>query len=204
MGDSTTLCKSDALIVVDVQNDFLPRGALAVKCGEEVVPVLNRYIELFSNHALPIVATRDWHPEVHCSFQDQGGSWPPHCVAGSRGARFSTKLRLPDKIKIVSKATRIDRDAYSGFEGTNLDEWLSTRGVRRLFVGGLATDYCVLNTVRDALKTNYEVMVLLDAIRAVNVHPGDGDKAIAQMLKSGAQPMRYDALTQNGPIQASA
>jgi len=204
MGDATALRAGDALIVVDVQNDFLPGGALAVEGGDEVVPVLNRYAELFASHILPVVATKDWHPETHCSFNDHGGPWPRHCIAGTRGASFSPQLQLPEKAKVIAKATRIDRDAYSGFEGTELDEWLSKRSVKRLFIGGLATDYCVLNTVRDALNAGYEVMLLLDGIRAVNVHSGDGEKAIAQMVKSGAQALRYQQLTENGLIQASA
>ena len=204
MPDSIALRGGDALIVVDVQNDFLPGGALAVADGGDVVPVMNRYAELFAKRGLTVVATRDWHPETHCSFNDHGGPWPRHCVAGSEGAAFSPALRLPEKAKVISKATRTDRDAYSGFEGTELDEWLAKRKVKRLFIGGLATDYCVLNTVRDGLKASYEVMLLMDGIRAVDVHSGDGDKAIAQMLKAGAQPMRFEQLLQDDPIQASA
>lgn len=204
MPDSIALREGDALIVVDVQNDFLPGGALAVSEGNDVVPVMNRYAESFAKRGLTVVATRDWHPETHCSFNDHGGPWPRHCVAGSEGAAFSPALRLPEKAKVISKATRTDRDAYSGFEGTELDEWLAKRNVKRLFVGGLATDYCVLNTVRDGLRAGYEVMLLTDGIRAVDVHPGDGEKAIAQMLKSGAQAVGYDQLTKDGPVQASA
>lgn len=176
----------DALIIVDVQNDFLPGGSLAVPHGDEVLTVLNGYIALFRQAHLPIVATRDWHPPEHCSFQAQGGPWPPHCVAGSRGAGFAVMLELPCESIIISKGTAADRDAYSGFEGTELDGLLRKASVTRVFVGGLATDYCVLNTVRDALRLSYDAILLTDAVRAVDVRPGDGERAIDDMLNAGA------------------
>lgn len=182
--------KGDALLVVDLQNDFLPGGSLAVPHGDEVLPVLEHYLELFS--ALPVYATRDWHPPGHCSFREQGGPWPPHCVAGTHGAEFA--LRLPPSAVVVSKATTLEQDAYSGFEGTALDDSLSAARIRRLYVGGLATDYCVLNTVRDALKLGYRVMLLTDAIRAVDVHPGDGERAEAEMVVLGAQRLTLEDL----------
>ena len=190
-----SLSKDDALIIVDVQNDFLPGGSLAVDRGDEVVPVLNGYIERFGKLSLPIVATRDWHPADHCSFKAQGGIWPPHCVAASSGADFASGLTLPEHVEVVSKATEPEKDAYSGFEGTSLDTWLAERGVRRLFVGGLATDYCVLNTVRDGLAAGYRVMLLMDAIRAVNVNPDDGSKAIEEMARLGAVPISQHQLS---------
>jgi len=177
----------DALIIVDLQNDFLPGGNLAVPGGDATVPVMNVYVERFAAQRLPIVATRDWHPANHCSFKAQGGPWPPHCVAESPGAQFAPGLALPADVRIVSKATRPDADAYSGFAGTDLDEWLRNQGVRRVFVGGLATDYCVLNTVRDACRLGYDVWVLVDAIRAVDVKAGDGDRAITEMAALGAR-----------------
>lgn len=180
----------DALVIVDVQNDFLPEGKLAVRAGDEVVPVLNRYIDLFNRRSLPIYATRDWHPSDHCSFKPQGGIWPPHCIAGSTGARFPAGLNLPYTATIVSKATTPEKDAYSGFEGTDLAAQLKSRGIERLFIGGLATDYCVLNTVIDALSHGFKVMLLLDAIRAVNLQPGDGQAAIDVMTEHGAEPLR--------------
>jgi nicotinamidase/pyrazinamidase len=180
------LLAGDALILVDVQLDFLPGGSLAVPQGDEVVPALNRYIAVFRRLTLPVVATRDWHPPDHCSFQAQGGPWPPHCVAGSDGARFAPLLDLPCEARIVSKATTRDRDAYSGFEGTDLDEWLQRAGVSRVFVGGLATDYCVLNTVSDALRIGYATFLLADAVRAVDAQAGDGERAIAEMRRLGA------------------
>ena len=181
----------DALILVDVQLDFLPGGSLAVSHGDEVVPALNRYIAVFRRLTLPVVATRDWHPPDHCSFQAQGGPWPPHCVAGSDGARFAPLLDLPCEARIASKATTRDRDAYSGFEGTDLDEWLQRAGVSRVFVGGLATDYCVLNTVRDALRIGYATFLLADAVRAVDAQAGDGECAIAEMRRRGAVAIEF-------------
>ncbi|MBK5207573.1 MAG: isochorismatase family protein, partial [Polaromonas sp.] len=146
----------------------------------------NSCLAAFRNSGLPVVATRDWHPPDHCSFRQQGGPWPPHCVAGSEGAGFAPQLQLPTDVIVISKATAQQSDAYSGFEGTELDRLLRQSGVRRLFVGGLATDYCVLNTVRDALRLGYQTVLLLDAIRAVDVHAGDGERAIAEMLQKGA------------------
>lgn len=180
----------DALILVDVQNDFLPSGSLAVPHGDAVIPALNRAIAAMQARGLPVYATRDWHPAEHCSFQPQGGPWPPHCVAASPGAAFAPSLKLPPDAAIISKATRADTDAYSGFQDTELDRLLQEQGVKRLFIGGLATDYCVLNTVQDALKLNYQVFLLEDAVRAVDVHPGDGARALAQMEQRGARLIR--------------
>ena len=191
IGDGVHLQAGDALIMVDVQLDFLPGGSLAVPRGDEVVPALNRYIAVFRGLTFPIVATRDWHPPDHCSFRAQGGPWPPHCVAGSAGAHFATLLDLPCEAHIVSKATSRDRDAYSGFEGTGLDDWLRRAGASRVFVGGLATDYCVLNTVRDALRFGYATFLLLDAVRAVDVAVGDGARAIDEMRRLGAMAIEY-------------
>ncbi|MBZ0160921.1 nicotinamidase [Candidatus Methylomirabilis sp.] len=190
-----TLTQGDALIVVDVQNDFLPSGSLAVPQGDEVVPALNRYLTAFIRRGLPIIVTRDWHPPNHCSFQPYGGPWPPHCVAGSEGAAFAPALELPvSSILITLKGTQPEQDAYSAFDGTELDARLRAQGVGRLFVGGLATDYCVLCTVKDGLKAGYAVVLLQDAIRAVNVRPGDGERAEAEMIRQGAIPIRLEML----------
>jgi len=186
--------EGDALIVVDVQNDFLPGGALGVPDGDQVIPVLNKYSELFEALGLPIVATRDWHPENHCSFEARGGPWPPHCVAGTKGAAFATALDLHGDTKVISKAESPDEEAYSGFQGTGLNQWLKDRGVKRVFVGGLATDYCVRETVRDGLVNGYEVVLLEDAIRAVNVRPDDGEKAVAEMEKDGVLKTDFEHL----------
>lgn len=188
------LASSDALLIVDVQIDFLPGGALAVPDGDAVVPVLNRYIGLCDRRGVAIFATRDWHPQNHCSFRPQGGLWPPHCIAFSQGAAFAPLLALPPSAGIVSKAQTPERDAYSGFGGTDLEALLRARGATRLLVGGLATDYCVLNTVRDALARGFQVLLLKDAIRAVNVQPGDGDRAEQEMLAGGARPITLQDL----------
>lgn len=183
----------DALLIVDVQRDFLPGGSLPVPAGDEVVASLNNWVRRFTLARQPIYATRDWHPPDHCSFREQGGQrgiWPSHCVAGTPGAEFAPTLVLPATVCLVSKATRPETDAYSGFAGTDLDAQLRYSGVRRLFVGGLATDYCVLHTVTDALRLGYEVVLLLDSMRAVDVQPGDGDKAIAAMLAAGAATLK--------------
>lgn len=184
----------DVLLVTDIQNDFLPGGSLEVAGGDEVVPVLNRYIEKFVARGLPVYATRDWHPERHCSFHAQGGPWPVHCVAGTRGSEFAANLVLPPDTTVISKATAPDREAYSSFEGTNLDSRLRAAGIRRIFIGGLTTDYCVLNTVRDARRHGYDVFVLTDAIRAVDVRPGDGQRAEEMMTRLGAHRVALNGL----------
>jgi nicotinamidase/pyrazinamidase len=177
----------DALIVVDVQNDFLPGGSLAVADAEQIIPVLNGYIEAFNQRGLPVVATRDWHPREHCSFESEGGPWPPHCIAGTIGAAFASTLNLPRDTFIVSKAQDKAIDVYSGFDGTELDALLQGRGVLRVWVGGLTTDYCVLNTVKDALTLGYSVCLLTDAVRAVEALPGDGARAVLEMTELGAR-----------------
>ena len=178
--------RGDALVVVDVQRDFLPGGALAVPEGDAVIPPLNEAIRAFSEAGLPIFATRDWHPPDHCSFVQQGGLWPSHCVAGTRGAAFPRALRLPASPVVISKATDPASEAYSAFAGTDLAELLSDRRVTRVFVGGLATDYCVLRTVLDARAAGLDVVVLDDAVRPVDVESGDGDRAVARMRAAGA------------------
>lgn len=176
----------DALLLVDVQNDFLPGGALGIAGADAIVPVLNQYLRYFTPRRLPIFASRDWHPENHCSFHEQGGRWPVHCVAHTHGAEFSHELQLPALAITVSKATTPGREALSAFAGTELAAQLQARGVQRLFVGGLATDYCVLHTVCDALRRGFRVHVLADAIRAVDSSRGDGELAIAEMQRCGA------------------
>lgn len=175
----------DALIIIDLQNDFLTGGSLAVPDGDAVIPVLNTWIRRFRNAGLPIFATRDWHPVDHCSFRDQGGPWPPHCVAGTKGAEFTTELVLPPDVFVHSKATRPEKEAYSDFEDGEFGRRLREMDVGRLFVGGLATDYCVRATVLDGLKEGFQVVLLINAVRAVDVEPGDGEKAIGEMRQAG-------------------
>lgn len=187
------LRQGDALVIVDVQNDFVS-GSLAVPHGDDVVAPLNRYIDAFVHARLPIVATRDWHPPDHQSFRERGGPWPRHCVAGTAGAAFVAELALPLTAWIVSKATDRAQEAYSGFAGTDLGPWLERAGVQRLFIGGLATDYCVLRTVLDARSRGYDTFVLADAIRAVDVKPGDGAAACEQMRQAGAAFVHFEDL----------
>jgi nicotinamidase/pyrazinamidase len=176
----------DALVVVDVQNDFMPGGALGVRDGDRVIAPLNRAIERFVELGLPVLATRDWHPADHCSFTARGGPWPPHCVAGTPGAAFAPALRLPTGTAIVSKGTNPSREAYSAFAGTDLEARLREARAVRLIIGGLATDYCVVSSTADARALGLEVVVLTDAIAAVDASPGDGERALERMRADGA------------------
>ncbi|MHB1133858.1 MAG: isochorismatase family protein [Chloroflexota bacterium] len=180
----------NALIVVDVQNDFLPGGALGVPGGDQVIEPLNGWLELASREDWLIVATRDWHPTDSRHFLPHG-PWPLHCVAGSEGAQLASGLNGRLIAYTMNKGTGLGDDGYSGFEartdeGLDLDALLERFAVDELFVGGLATDYCVRATVLDALKRRPRVHLLLDAIRAVNVRPGDGDRALVEMVEAGA------------------
>jgi nicotinamidase/pyrazinamidase len=179
----------DALLVIDIQNDFLPGGRLAVKEGDHVIPVMNNYIDRFIQRQLPVFATRDWHPKNHGSFIKQGGPWPDHCIAGSNGAEFARSLHLPANAPVFSTGIEVENDGYSGFENPDLNKLLEKLSVSRLFIGGLATDYCVLHTVCDALNRNYKVLLLTDAVCAVNVHNQDGEQAINKMISKGAIPI---------------
>lgn len=187
-----TIQPDDALLVADIQNDFLPGGALGVTGGDEVVPVLQRYMEKFESKGNLIFVTKDWHPPNHCSFKEQGGIWPVHCVAGDKGAAHPPTFRVPSSAVPVLKATDPNKEAYSAFQGTGLNSILKKSGIRRLFVGGLATDYCVLNTVKDAATHGYQVCLLVDGIRAVNLQPQDGPKAIEEMVRVGAKPVNLE------------
>lgn len=178
--------RGDALLVVDVQNDFLPGGALGVRHGDEVIAPLNRVIARWRAAGLPLVFTRDWHPADHCSFQAQGGPWPPHCVATTPGAQFASSLAVPPDAIVASKGTDPGREAYSAFQGTGLADLLRRRGVRRVVIGGLATDYCIRATGVDARVEGFDYAVLADAVRAVDVNPGDGERALAELAANGA------------------
>ncbi len=178
--------KTSVLILVHVQNDFCPGGALPVTEGDTIIPLINRYIGLFQSEGLPVVATRDWHPPNHCSFKEQGGMWPVHCVQGSRGAQFRADLHIPNGSLIISGATNPQREAYSAFDGTSLNDHLEDMGARTLYIVGLATDYCVKQTVLDGSKLGYRVVVLEDAIRGVNLQSDDSQKALKAMSEAGA------------------
>jgi nicotinamidase/pyrazinamidase len=186
IADRLGLREGDALLVVDVQRDFLPGGSLAVPEGDRVIAPLNAYIEAFEARGLPIFFSRDWHPEDHCSFKAQGGPWPPHCVRETPGAGWPAELKTPPDAHVISKATDSQTEAYSAFTATALQSLLEKLHVRRLFVGGLATDYCVHDTVLAARARKFEVVVLRDAIKGINAQPGDETRAIADMLASGA------------------
>jgi nicotinamidase/pyrazinamidase len=180
----------DALLVTDVQNDFLPGGKLAVPRGDRVISPINRLIALFMKNMLPIFATRDWHPKNHCSFKEQGGPWPSHCIAGTNGAKFSTRLQLPDAVKIVSKATRPEAEAYSSFEGTDLFCRLKNARIKRIFIVGLATDYCVHDSAKDAAQLGLNPVVLTDAIASISQDEETINRALSDIEGAGAQLAR--------------
>ncbi len=182
----------DALLLVDVQKDFCEGGKLAVPEGDQIVPVLNRYIEEFKAAHLPVFATRDWHPEQTVHFNTGGGVWPPHCIQGTAGAEFQPDLALFEDVVIISAGTRPDEQGFSGFEGKDgagkpLLDLLHGQGVERLFVGGLATDYCLRSTVLDALRLGFRVVLIKDAIRGVDLKSGDSQRAIEEMIREGAE-----------------
>ena len=185
----------DALVIIDVQNDFCPGGSLPVTDGDQVVPPLNRYIAQFSAAGSLIVATRDWHPEKTRHFKAYGGLWPPHCIQGTKGAEFRADLALPKDAVIVSAGMAPDEEGYSGFEGKDdkgegLADILRAGEVARIFVGGLATDYCVKHTVLDGLKQGFKVVLLEDAVRGVNLKPDDSERAIEEMVRAGAEKVK--------------
>ena len=175
-----------ALIVVDVQNDFCPGGALAVPGGDEVIGPLNKVIEEFLKSGEAVFKSRDWHPRDTRHFAEFGGTWPVHCVQNTSGAEFHPDLLDDMHIRVVSKGLGHE-DNYSAFDGTDLDLQLRQLKVGEVWVGGLATDYCVKNTVLDALKQGYRVKALKDAMRAVDVKPGDGARAVEEMQRAGAE-----------------
>lgn len=183
-----------AVLLVDVQNDFCKGGALAVPDGDAVVPVCNKLLELAAAHRCPVLASRDRHPADHCSFKEQGGTWPPHCVTRTPGAEIHSGVELPVDAMIIDKGTSQDKDAYSAFDGTPAASILHDAAVKRLIVCGLATDYCVKFTVLDALKEGFKTIVVEDACRAVNVDPDDGKKALEEMAAAGAVVCELDKI----------
>ena len=180
-----------ALIVVDVQNDFCPGGTLAVPHGDEVVEPLNEAIDEFLERGEPVYKSRDWHPPMTKHFEKDGGVWPVHCVQNTKGAEFHPALRNDPRITVISKGLG-DTDCYSAFDETDLLDQLHRQNVEEVVVGGLATDYCVKSTVLDALKCGFKVKALKNAMRAVDVQPGDGERAIEEMRAAGAEIISTD------------
>ena len=190
----------EALLVVDVQNDFCPGGNLAVPGGDEVIPVLNRYLQAFHSAQLPIFVSRDWHPSVTKHFKTYGGMWPLHCVQGTKGSEFHPNLRLPKEAEVVSKGMDPGKDSYSAFQayagnGADLGALLREQGVKRLFVGGLATDYCVKQSVLGAIREGLKAVILEDAVKGVDVALGDSEKALQEMTEAGAKKIHFQQLT---------
>jgi nicotinamidase/pyrazinamidase len=180
------------LLVVDVQNDFCPGGSLGVPDGDKIIPLVNRAIKVFGGSGFPILATRDWHPRETKHFKEFGGAWPAHCIQGTKGARFHPKLRLPAKSMILSKGMDPDQDSYSAFhayskDGRDLESVLRELAADELFLCGLATDYCVRASTLDAIRRGLQVTVLEDAIRGVNLKPGDSLVAIKEMRAAGGR-----------------
>jgi nicotinamidase/pyrazinamidase len=185
-----------ALLIVDVQNDFCPSGALGVPDADRIVPVINRYIKVFAKKGFFIFATRDWHPVRTKHFKDFGGIWPAHCIQNSQGAAFHPKLRLPKGTIFLHKGMDPEKDSYSAFHaederGVGFLKLLNLLGVDGIFIAGLATDYCVKYSTRDAVKHGFKVRVLADAIKGVDLKPGDSEMAIKDMLRHGAKVLTF-------------
>ena len=174
-----------ALIVVDVQNDFCPGGTLAVPHGDEVIKPLNKLIDEFLERGEPVYKSRDWHPATTKHFAAYGGTWPVHCVQNTEGAEFHRELRDDPRITVISKG--LENDGYSAFDHTDLATQLHNQDVEEVVVGGLATDYCVKHTVLDALKHGFRVKAVENAMRPVDLQPGDGERAIDEMRDAGAE-----------------
>lgn len=181
-----------ALLVVDIQNDFCPGGALGVPEGDKIVPKVNKYIRIFSKKKLPIFATRDWHPIRTKHFKDFGGVWPVHCIHNSKGAAFHPKLKLSKGAILLYKGMDPEKDSYSAFhaedeKGMRFPNLLKILGIKEIYIAGMATDYCVKFSTHDALKQGFKVKILMDAIKGVNLRPDDSEKAIKEMVKNGAK-----------------
>ena len=182
---SEAVKKGDGLCLVDVQNDFCPGGALAIEGGDTVIPVLNRWIKAALEAGVPIYASRDWHPVKHVSFKDQGGPWPPHCVQDTGGAAFHPDLDLPEGVVKITKGVRFDQDQNSVFDQTGLARQLERDGVKRLWIGGLALDVCVLASVLDALKAGFDTCLIREGTRPVTAE--GGEEALEKMRAAGAK-----------------
>ena len=187
-----------ALIVVDVQNDFCPGGSLPVAHGDEVIAPLNKLMREFLDRGEPVFKTRDWHPPQTKHFAGYGGIWPFHCIQNTKGAEFHPDLLDDPRITIISKGIDDSDDGYSGFEGTDLGDLLREEGVNEIWVGGLATYYCVKQTVVDGVRKGFKVKALADTMRSVNVNQDDGAKAIEQMRAVGAEIVGNEAKAGGG------
>ncbi len=174
-----------ALIVVDLQIDFCPGGALGISEGDSIIPVINDLIDIFHANSLPVIFSRDFHPVDHMSFTDEGGIWPKHCVKGTEGSDFHPLLKIPSDSRIVNKATEKDREAYSAFDGTELLQILRNQKVTCIIICGLATDYCVKSTALDGVEEGFRVIVVKDAVRGVEVTEGDIYMAFEKMMNAG-------------------
>ena len=186
MTNTTELLKTgDALLIIDVQIDFCPGGPLPVKDGDQVVPILNDWIEAARVKEIPVYAARDWHPNQHPSFKENGGLWPVHCLQDSPGAGFHPDLSLPEGPVLISKGVRFDQDQNSAFDQTGLAVQLRKAGIRRLYVGGLAEDVCVVATVLDACQEGFETVLIRDATRPITQEGGRA--ARETMREAGAR-----------------
>jgi nicotinamidase/pyrazinamidase len=187
-----------ALIVVDVQRDFCPGGALPAQGGERIIPAVNRYLEEARDLEMPVYASRDWHPAKTTHFKPYGGEWPPHCVQDTEGAQFHPRLALEPDVIVISKGDDPARPGYSAFEGRTPEGQplltdLRSRRIESVYVAGLTTEYCVKQTVLDALQAGLHAVVLTNAIAGIDAHPGDADRALAEMLAAGAELSGGDA-----------
>jgi nicotinamidase/pyrazinamidase len=181
-----------ALLIVDVQNDFCPGGALGIKDGDKIIPAINKYIKNFASKKLPIFASCDWHPKKTTHFKKFGGVWPEHCIQNTKGAAFHPKLKLPKEAILLYKGMDPEKDSYSAFQardqnGMSLPNLLKILDMKELYIAGLATDYCVKFTTHDAIREGFKVKILLDAIKGVNLKPNDSENAIREMVKIGAK-----------------
>jgi nicotinamidase/pyrazinamidase len=191
--------KGSALLIIDVQNDFCPGGALGVAGGDDIIPLINSYIELFREKGLPVIASRDWHPRETKHFREFGGIWPVHCVQGSSGAMFRPSLHLLPDTLVFSKGMDPEKDDYSALHaqseaGTPLPKFLTAEGIENIHICGLATDYCVRQTALEGLRQGFAITVLLDAVRGVDLEPGDSERALAEITAAGARTTTLDEL----------
>ena len=182
--------KGDMLLVVDVQKDFCPGGALAIEEGDQILGELNLWIRAARDDGAPVYVSRDWHPRAHVSFSEYGGQWPSHCIQDTDGAMFHPDLELPSDAVVVTKGVRFDHDQNSVFDETGLAEWLQRQGVKRIFVGGLAQDVCVLASVLDGQEAGFTMHLILGATRPVSEE--EGNKALARMREAGAEILEIE------------